>query len=130
MEFITDRTGTDVLMGRKKGYYNYDDLNRVEGAVSELSNRWGLQLPTKTNWQEGDLILKSDMTRYLQNLHAVRDHWMGLGKQNTYVQLPSSMDNLTWRDANNIEDLLQQAYSWGVSELGKFVLGRSTLGGI
>jgi hypothetical protein len=36
---ITDRTAADAQMGRTKGFYNADDLNRVESAVQYLAGQ-------------------------------------------------------------------------------------------
>lgn len=134
MEFITDRTGSDVLLGNEKGYYGYRDLNRVESAVAAIASSVGLSLNTKTTWKLGDLIFRTDMDRYLQNLYSVRDECAKLDKQYIEKPLPVSMDDLTWEGANNIEKMLAWAYFCANerpgSELGVFVLGKSTLGGI
>lgn len=132
MEFITDRTGSDVLMGNERGYYGYQDLNRVESAVAYISASVGLSLSTKTTWKLGDLIFRTDMDRYMQNLYSVRDRCAQLDKQYIEKPLPGSMEDLTWEGANNIEKMLAWAYTFvrPGSELGVFVIGKSTLGGI
>lgn len=132
MEFVTNRTASDALMGNEKGSYSYKDLNRVESAVAAISAYVGLQLRTKTNWALGDLIFRTDMDRYLQNLYSVRDRCAQLDKQYIEKPLPGSMEDLTWEGANNIEKMLAWAYTFvrPGSELGVFVIGRSTLGGI
>ena len=45
MQFITDRTHADVLLGNEKGIYSYEDLNRVERAVAQLSAMGSSSLP-------------------------------------------------------------------------------------
>lgn len=132
MEFITDRTKADVLLGNAKGGYGYEDLNRVETAVAELSTLLGLNLTTKTDWSVSSLPLAADMDRYLGNVAAIRTKAISLGASSVFPALPSSMVNLNWTGANNIERVLELAYGCikPGSELGVFVLGKSTLGGV
>ena len=87
-----------------KGAYNYSDLNRVERAVEEISDRAGLNLITKTNWQMWDLPTETDMNRYLGNISAIKSHF-GIN-----IALPTSMNNFTYEYANNIELILSKAY--------------------
>ena len=90
-----------------KGAYNYSDLNRVERAVQEISDRDGLGLVTKTNWGMWDIPKMSDMTRYLGNIRAIKN------KYSIDISLPNSMENLTYETANNIESILLEAYMEG-----------------
>lgn len=87
-----------------KGAYNYSDLNRVERAVAEISDMVGLNLSTKTTWTMWDIPKASDMVRYLSNVESIRRHF------SIDIQAPSSMSNLTYVGANNIELILQAAY--------------------
>lgn len=109
MEFITDRTEADVLLNNAKGSYGHTDLNRVEAAVKDISERLGLNLATKTDWgypgdyDPGKWPVEAQMARYLGNIFTVRDHF-GL----TEIPLPTSMNRLTWQGANNIEKMLQR----------------------
>ena len=90
-----------------KGAYNYSDLNRVERAVAEISDRAGLGLVTKRDWHMWEIPTAAEMSRYLSNIVAVR----GLVADNASVPAaPSSMSNLTYNDANNIELILNAAY--------------------
>lgn len=133
MTFITDRTKSDVLLGNEKGSYGYTDLNRVEAAVAELSTRLGLSLATKTDWMYSTIPFESEMTRYLGNVAAVRTYCATIGDISAFPELPTNMKHLTHTGANNIEKVLELAYRMTVtvsSELGKFELGKSALGGI
>ena len=109
MEFITDRTEYDALVGNHKGVYSYTDLNRVETAVKRISDAMSLGLTTKTNWSlpaafsAREWPVESQMKRYLENVAAVRRHF-GI----TYP-IPSTMERLTWQGANNIERVLEKA---------------------
>lgn len=87
-----------------KGAYNYSDLNRVERAVEEISDRVGLNLTTKTNWIMWDLPTETDMNRYLSNVTVIKEHF-GIN-----ISLPTSMNNFTYEYANNIELVLDRAY--------------------
>ena len=96
---------TEILATRAtKGAYNYSDLNRVERAVAEISDRAGLNLITKTDWTMWDIPKVSDMSRYLGNIAAIRNHF------SINTNIPPSMNNLTYEGANNIELILSEAY--------------------
>lgn len=116
MELITDRTESDVLIGNEKGVYSYSDLNRVESAVAELAaelSRMGykINLVTKTDWAlPGDFSretwpVESQMERYLRNVRSIRNFFPLEGKG----ALPESMGRLTWKSANLIEMILENA---------------------
>lgn len=115
MEFITDRTKSDVLLGTEKGRYGAADLNRVETAVKELSNiakaiGVNQELITKTNWGEPAVFsnsewpTKSQMERYLNNVLYL------CSAVEARVNLPKTMEKLDWQGANQIEEGLQVVY--------------------
>ena len=91
-----------------KGAYNYSDLNRVERAVEEISDRMGLGLITKTDWAMWDIPKESDMQRYLGNIVAIRQR---IPTSESIPLAPTSMNNLTYNEANNIELILEAAYN-------------------
>lgn len=96
---------TEILAtASTKGAYNYSDLNRVERAVEEISDREGLNLITKTNWVMWDLPTETDMSRYLGNVRAIKEHF------SIDISIPASMNNFTYEYANNIELILSRAY--------------------
>ena len=114
MQFITDRTEVDALMGTAKGLYQYTDLNRVEEAVAEISTQFhalgiGLELVIKTDWEPPEdyapesWCTEKQMSRYLENVAAIRSLFP------VDIPLPQSMSDLTWEDANNIEKILKAA---------------------
>lgn len=114
MQFITDRTEADVLMGTAKGMYQDADLNRVEEAVAEISAQFhslgiGIELVIKTDWKPPEdyspesWVTEKQMSRYLENVAAIRSLFP------VAIQLPQSMSDLTWEDANNIEKILKAA---------------------
>lgn len=115
MNLITDRTWEDVSAGTAKGKYGVQDLNRVEQAVAELyalAKGLGINPPGdfKTNWYPHTVFsfetwpTQSQMVRYLANItHLCAAVKLAAG-------LPSTMENLTWESANNIEKALLLAY--------------------
>ena len=90
-----------------KGAYNYSDLNRVERAVAEISDRLGLGLETKTNWSMWELPTVAEMERYLGNISAIRQSLAGASD---LPVAPSTMNGFTYEQANNIELILSAAY--------------------
>lgn len=90
-----------------KGAYNYSDLNRVERAVAELSDLYGLNLETKTDWGMWDVPTKSDMVRYITNIKKIRQAALN---PNGIAAAPDSMTGLNFSDANNIERILLAAH--------------------
>ena len=116
MDLITDRTESDVLLGNSKGVYSYADLNRVESAAAMIAEQitelgFALQLQTKTDWDfPGNFSawnwpVESQMRRYLQNIADIKRLFV------ISTQIPETMDKLDWNGANNIEEVLQIAFS-------------------
>ena len=115
MNFITDRTQADVLLGTDKGKYGVDDLNRVESAVQELfALAKAVDVPyvpdVKTDWalpgvfSAGTWPTQGQMARYLENVHRLcRD-------LEIKANLPVTMEKLNWEGANAIEQALLRAY--------------------
>lgn len=114
MEFITDRTEADVLMGTAKGMYQDTDLNRVENAVAEISAQFhslGIspELVVKTDWAPpeefslGTWVTENQMTRYLENISVIRRLFP------VPIDPPRSMSDLNWDGANNIEKIVKAA---------------------
>lgn len=90
-----------------RGAYNYSDLNRVERAVAEISESKSLGLVTKTDWGAWDIPTSSDMDRFLSNIKSIR----GIIPDASGVPLaPTTMNNITYVEANNIELILEAAY--------------------
>lgn len=92
-----------------RGAYNYSDLNRVERAVAEISDKYNMGLITKTNWSAWDIPRYSDMMRFLLNLEAVRSN---IPNKDGVPPTPTTMNNLTYDVANNIELILETAYKY------------------
>lgn len=60
-----------------------------------------------TTWQREDIPLKSQMDKYLKNISAMRK---AISVYETTPEPPSSMDNLTCQQANDIEKILFDLY--------------------
>lgn len=126
MSLITDRTEADALLKTAKGTYGYTDLNRVEKAVADVAAFFPalgfdtLHLETKTDWGSPQEFsteawpVKTQMNRYIKNVIAVRDAF------DMAVYLPSRMDRLTWKYANNIEKVLEQAHLYAINATEAF----------
>lgn len=92
-----------------KGAYNYTDLNRVETAVGVLARILNMSLTTKTNWTMWDKPTQSDMSRYLGNVAKIRERCSFVKNLPT---LPTDMNNLNYKAANNIELVLLRVYEY------------------
>lgn len=92
----------------RKGAYNYNDLNRVELAVAEVSEELNLDLVTKTDWSAWDIPKQADMKRFLGNIEKIRTMGIPLA---TTPKAPASMNKLTYGGANDIEKILMDIYA-------------------
>lgn len=100
---------TEILpTAATKGAYNYSDLNRVERAVTEIAELAGLSLVTKTDWTMWDIPTDADMTRYLNNIRTLRGL---IADVSAVPEVPTTMNNLTYTTANNIEKIILAAYA-------------------
>lgn len=99
---------TPILPTRAtRGAYNYADLNRVEMAVSEISDLLDLGLETKTDWNRWDVPTSNDLERYLENVVKIRDA-SRIGVR--VPALPLRASDLDYTAANNIEMILGAAH--------------------
>jgi len=94
---ITDRAST--------AQYTHTDLNRVGTDIqylADLLNSYGyaVTVSPKTTWVIGEKQRVTAMSNYLAYITALKTNFYGT------TALPSSMNNLTAEQANNIEKLL------------------------
>lgn len=123
-------------MAGMKGAYNYGDMNRVGQAVAYIADRMtalpgeldayraekgvgddpNYEVPydpstvvvsAKTDWAMGDTPTQSLVKAYLNNLTVLRKQ---LDLPSNAPAVPSSLDNLTYVTANEIEYLLYVIY--------------------
>lgn len=126
---------TEYMTGMK-GAYNYGDMNRVGQAVAYIADRMtalpgeldayraekgvgddpNYEVPydpstvvvsAKTDWAMGDTPTQSLVKAYLNNLTVLRKQ---LDLPSNAPAVPSSLDNLTYVTANEIEYLLYVIY--------------------
>ena len=92
-----------------KGMYTHKDLNRVEKAVKELSERMTMlgythpKLVIKTDWTYTDTFWRDDYERYLGNLAALVN---SISVYEDTPDVPSVKDKLNYALANEIEKIL------------------------
>lgn len=130
MELITDRVQADVervayLAGRVsagtataaeqtewasdlKGAYNASDLNRVGAAVAYVAGRlngYGYTVTVNPNqdWTGSDIPTEGQMAAYLRDVATLRGAIAVMASTPT---TPDSASGLTWREANDIEQIL------------------------
>lgn len=91
-----------------RGEYRLETLNRVESAVEFVADLLyeagsSVTVQTKTDWEEIDPPAFDKMSRYLSNLHKIRD---ALPLPMSIPEVPEDMDELTHDEANDIEKIL------------------------
>lgn len=106
---VTDRTNEDVLNQTQKGSYNASDLNRVGTAMNYVADRlraagYDPHISPKTDWAETDWPTQQSMARYLADLAELRGQF---AQAKTAPLVPRDMDGLTWKEANDIEQILK-----------------------
>ena len=96
-----------------KGVYNYTDLNRVGAAVERIARLFiecgmSVDVSPKQDWSESDIPTVIQMEQYLYDVASLRDI---LPTMPTTPQVPATMSNLAWSEANAIEKILQDIYT-------------------
>ena len=86
-----------------KGALSYMDYNRIESGVSELATTLGAAVSIKTNWTKEGYMTASDANRWLSNVSNIRAKCSGPGG---LPSTPTSMDKLTYKTMNEIEEIL------------------------
>lgn len=130
LNLITDRTQADVervayLAGKVsagtataaelaewqsdlKGAYNASDLNRVGAAVAYVAGRltgygYVVSVDPRQDWQAADIPTPESMTAYLADVATLR---AVLTVAADTPEVPEDMEQLTWKEANDIEKIL------------------------
>ena len=98
---ITDRTSQDVATRTKKGYYNVEDIRRVNSYIQYLSDELGLNL-TVNDVVLGQSLTKNEMQAIINNVNAIRVAWY-VAKDTPQTPLPF---NWNFTKANDIEKIL------------------------
>lgn len=91
-----------------KGAYNASDLNRVGAAVAYVAGRlngygYAVTVNPKQDWTGNDIPTAGQMAAYLRDVAALRG---AIAVMDSTPPTPDSANNLTWQEANNIEQIL------------------------
>lgn len=91
-----------------KGAYNASDLNRVGAAVAYVAGRlngygYAVTVNPKQDWTVSDIPTAGQMAAYLRDVAALRG---AIAVMASTPPTPDSASGLTWREANNIEQIL------------------------
>lgn len=103
---LTDAERTEYFGGLRGAYTMAHDWNRVEAAVDEISNAYGMQLKTKTNWTYNDIATRDEVERYLYNVQHIRRY---IDDNMETPEAPTIDDWIDYRAANAIEMILSRA---------------------
>ena len=102
MDFVYDRTQSDVDNRTAKGFINYTDLNRIEGNTKVISNKLALPF-TEKNWTRTGLPrVTADFLRIKNGVQAIRS---GFAVYPDTPQTPAQPLN-TYQKWNDIERIL------------------------
>lgn len=88
-----------------KACYDYQSYNRLEQAVLSLEDKlkaqgYQISLVTKIDWNELDMPTEANLNRILSNVNQLKD------VVSIIKDLPTSMNNITYEGANEIEKTL------------------------
>ena len=91
-----------------KGAYNASDLNRVGASVAYVAGRlngygYAVTVNPKQDWTGSDIPTAGQMAAYLRDVDALRG---AIAVMASTPPTPDSANNLTWQEANNIEQIL------------------------
>lgn len=109
LNLIYNRTTADVENKTKRGYYNAEDLNRVNTAmdyiVSEFEKLGNSVVGYVKGpvWKPSDIPNKTQMSQYLKNVQAIRS---SLSVLKSTPETPESMEKLSYLKANDIEKII------------------------
>lgn len=81
IEGLIERYGFESLSATQKEKWNNglkarrnaSDINRIENAISNISDMLNLNLQTKTNWSTSDYLDQTNLSRILSNLQIIRN---------------------------------------------------------
>ena len=105
---ITDRIQADLDNDTDRSYIDFEDLNRVEGAVQFISDRlsaagYDQTVTSRTEWQMQDLRTQEDMDRLRNNINALR---AAFTVRSDTPATPGSITYSSIDQANAIEQIL------------------------
>lgn len=91
-----------------KGAYNASDLNRVGATVAYVAGRlngygYAVTVNPKQDWTGSDIPTAGQMAAYLRDVATLR---ASLTVAADTPEVPEDMEQLTWKEANDIEKIL------------------------
>ena len=110
-KLIFDRTSRDILERTAKGFYNLEDIQRVNSYVKYLSDYLNLGLDIKDNYQLGEAITEESMQKLLDNINTIRGAWYVA----TDTPQTPIVSGYNYNSANNVEKILQALYEFAIS---------------
>lgn len=102
-EELTPAENVEYFSGLRGTYTMPIDWNRVESAVSILSEQMGLGLVTKTDWTYQDIATVPEIERYLGNIRRLYD---AMDDKEDLEEPPTIDEWIDYRAANSIEKIL------------------------
>ena len=121
-----------VSDGFLRGAYNSHDLNRVGEAVAYLADRYGditrntLDVTARTDWTIEDIPTTADMVAYITDIKTIRN---SIGAYSTTPAVPTSMNKLTFKIANDIEKILVDADRVLTSQVNNWLYAGEVIAG-
>lgn len=104
-EALTAAETAEYYAGLRGSYTMPIDWNRVETAVSIVSQSLGLGLVTKTNWTYQDIATVDEIERYLGNIRRIYD---AMDDKSGLEEPPTIDDWIDYKAANKIEKILEK----------------------
>lgn len=123
-KLIFDRIEKDILEKTSKGYYNINDIQRINSYISTIADFLGLSLEINDVFL-GEQISNEKMQKILDNIKEIRRVWY-VAEDTPATPLPLRWD---YNKANDVEKILQALYDFVVSSQhekiysGAFVAG-------
>ncbi len=126
-DLIFDRTKLDIENETLKGFYNYNDLNRIEiwcdylaGKLTEFG--YPVSIVTKKDWSMRDFPTQAQMNRVRENIQALKNAFSSV------TNVPTSQ-YMTWQKANQFEKVLDEIDSRLTGTIDYFVyMGVANMG--
>lgn len=103
--FVTDRKEADAEQRTQKGVLNARDLNRIEKNNYTIGGLTALVIPSKYDWEVGDLPRTSDYSRILDGVQKLRNY---AHRHNT-PEVPEHPLN-TWQKYNAVEQIQKDCF--------------------
>jgi hypothetical protein len=128
MDYLTgmtyDRAEADVINRNRKGFWNIEDLNRIENKEKEIADYLGISISYRT-WSLGDLISLSNINTILDDISKLREVW------HTASDTPvnPSPNNFNFQSANDIEKILSDMYDFVLSVQKDFIYSNQIYSG-